>query len=222
MRGGGAATGRYGGVEASVRIAGRRNALIEAGLELLGTEGWPATTVRAVCAEANLTPRYFYESFKDLDELLLAVFDEIAGDAAADVLTAVTEAPQDVRAKARAAIAAFVDFLTRDPRRARVLFIEAMGAEALARRRFATVRMFAGLVAQQARSFYRLSDEPDQLVELTALMLAGGLAESLLAWLDGTLDLSREELIEHCTGLFVAAGEAAVELARRRPPAGAL
>jgi AcrR family transcriptional regulator len=213
---GGAATGRYGGVEASVRIAGRRAALIEAGLELLGTQGWPATTVRAVCAQANLTPRYFYESFKDLDSLLLAVFDGIAGDAAAEVLAAVTEAPQDARAKAHAAIAAFVDFLTRDPRRARVLFIEATGAEALARRRFATVRMFAGLVAQQARSFYRLSDDPDPLVELTALMLAGGLAESLLAWLDGTLELSREQLLEHCSDLFVATGAAAVELARQR------
>jgi AcrR family transcriptional regulator len=213
---GGAATGRYGGVEASVRIAGRRAALIEAGLELLGTQGWPATTVRAVCAQANLTPRYFYESFKDLDSLLLAVFDGIAGDAAAEVLAAVTEAPQDARAKAHAAIAAFVDFLTRDPRRARVLFIEAMGAEALARRRFATVRMFAALVAQQARSFYRLTDDPDPLVELTALMLAGGLAESLLAWLDGTLELSREQLLEHCSDLFVATGAAAVELARQR------
>jgi AcrR family transcriptional regulator len=213
---GGAATGRYGGVEASVRIAGRRAALIEAGLELLGTQGWPATTVRAVCAQANLTPRYFYESFKDLDSLLLAVFDGIAGDAAAEVLAAVTEAPQDARAKAHAAIAAFVDFLTRDPRRARILFIEAMGAEALARRRFATVRMFAGLVAQQARSFYRLTDDPDPLVELTALMLAGGLAESLLAWLDGTLELSREQLLEHCSDLFVATGAAAVELARQR------
>jgi AcrR family transcriptional regulator len=217
-----AATGRYGGVEASERIAVRRAALIEAALQLLGTEGWSATTVRAVCAQANLTPRYFYESFKDLDELLLAVFDDIAADAAADVLSAVDTAPDDTKAKAHAAIAAFVVFITDDPRRARVLFIEAMGAEPLARRRFATVRMFAGLVAQQARSFYRLSDEPDPLVELTALMLAGGLAESLLAWLDGTLTLTREQLIELCTDLFVATGEAAVKFAARRPQHGAL
>jgi AcrR family transcriptional regulator len=217
-----ATTGRYGGVEASARIAARRATLVEAGLELLGTEGWAATTVRAVCAQASLTPRYFYESFKDLDELLLAVFDAIAADAAADVLTAVNNAPNDARAKAHAAIAAFVSFVTEDARRARILFVEAMGAEPLARRRFDTVRMFAGLVAQQARSFYRLSDEPDALVELTALMLAGGLAESLIAWLDGTLTLTREQLIEHCTDLFVATGEAAVELARRRPPAEAL
>jgi AcrR family transcriptional regulator len=211
-----AATGRYGGVAAAERIAGRRARLMAAALDLLAGRGWQATTVRAVCARAGLTPRYFYESFADLDELVLATFDEIAGAAAAVVLQSVTAAPQDTRAKARAAIAAFVEFITEDPRRARVLFIEAMGAEPLARRRFETVRVFAGLVAQQARTFYRLSDDPDPLVELTALMLAGGLAESLLAWLDGTLAVTHEELIEDCTDLFVATGEAAVALARRR------
>jgi AcrR family transcriptional regulator len=211
-----AATGRYGGVEAADRIASRRASLIAAALELLGTEGWQATTVRAICARAKLTPRYFYESFDDLDAVLLAVFDEIARDAAAVVLRAVTQAPEDARAKSRAAIGAFIEFVTDDPRRARVLFIEAMGAESLARRRFATVRMFAELVAAQARAFYRVSDHTDALVELTALMVTGGLAEALLAWLDGTLQLTREQLIEHCADLFVATGEAAVELARRR------
>ena len=179
--------GRYGGVDAVDRVAARRARLVEAALSLLGTDGWPATTVRGICAHAKLTPRYFYESFADLDAILLAVFDAIAAESAAAVLGAVTAAPQDARAKSRAAIGAFVELLTDDPRKARVLFIEAMGSESLARRRFETVRMFARLVAEQARSFYGVPGETDPLVELTALMLAGGLAEAVLAWLDGTL-----------------------------------
>ncbi len=97
-----------------------------------------------------------------------------------------------------------------------MLFIEAMGSEPLARRRFETVRMFARLVAEQARAFYRVPGETDPLVELTALMLAGGLAEALLAWLDGSLRVTREQLIEDCTDLFVANGEAAVRLVNAR------
>ena len=208
--------GRYGGVDASARIAARRARLIEAALQLLGSDGWPATTVRGICGEAKLTPRYFYESFADLNAILLAVFDEIAADGAAAVLRAVTAAPENARAKSRAAIGAFIDLLADDPRKARVLFIEAMGTEALARRRFETVRMFARLVAEQARSFYGVVEGADPLVELTALMLAGGLAEALLAWLDGSLEISREQLIEDCTDLFVATGEAAVALAASR------
>jgi AcrR family transcriptional regulator len=211
-----ATRGRYGGVEAAQRIATRRAQLIEAALELLGTDGWPATTVRGICAHAKLTPRYFYESFEDLDAILLAVFDEIAAEGANAVLIAVGAAEPDARAKSRAAIGAFIELLTDDPRKARVLFIEAMGSEPLARRRFETVRMFARLVAEQARSFYGVAGETDPLVELTALMLAGGLAEALLAWLDGSLRITREQLIEDCTDLFVANGEAAVRLVNAR------
>jgi AcrR family transcriptional regulator len=210
------ASGRYGGVDAAQRVATRRAQLIAAALELLGTDGWHAATVRAICAQARLTPRYFYESFTDRDAILLAVFDEIAQEGAQAVLTAVVGAPADARAKARAAIGAFVELVTDDPRKARVLFVEAMGSETLARRRFETLRMFAQLVANQARSFYGVPGETDPLVEITALMLAGGLAETLLAWLDGTVRVTREQLIEDCTDLFVATGEGAVALVRAR------
>lgn len=132
------------------------------------------------------------------------------------MLEAVLRAPGDARSKSRAAIGAFVELVTDDPRKARVLFIEAMGSEQLARRRFETLHVFAQLVAEQARTFYGVPGETDPLVEITALMLAGGLAEALLAWLDGTLHVPREQLIEDCTDLFVATGEAAVALVRGR------
>jgi AcrR family transcriptional regulator len=204
--------GVYAGVRASDRVAARRARLLDAALELLGTEGWQATTVRAICAEARLTPRYFYESFADRDELLVALFDQLVGEAAAHVLGAVEGAERDARAKARAAIGAFVELVTDDPRKARVLFIEAVGSERLALRRFETVRMFAGLVAQQGRQFYGVHG--GSLVETTALMLVGGLAETLLSWLDGTLAVTREQLIEDCTDLFVIMGEGASGMLR--------
>jgi AcrR family transcriptional regulator len=204
--------GVYGGVVASERQAGRRVRLLEAALELLGTEGWQATTVRAICAKARLTPRYFYESFADLDELLVALFDQLVAEAAARVLEAVGRAEHDARAKARAAIGAFVELVTDDPRKARVLFMEAIGSEPLALRRFETVRMFAALVAQQGREFYEV--EGGTLADTTALMLVGGLAETLLSWLGGALRITREQLIDDCTELFVVMGEGAFGMLR--------
>lgn len=211
-----AATGVYGGKPAAQRHAERRVRLIEAGLDLAGTDGWQAATVRAVCARAKLTPRYFYESFHTRDDLLLAVFDELAGEAAGRVLTAVTAAPDDAEAKSRAAVAAFVDLLVEDPRKARILFAEAMGHEALVRRRLEGLKMFAGLIAGQARAFYRPPAGSDRLVDTTALLLAGGLAELFIAWLDGDLESTRDELVDDCGALLAATGEAAVALARRR------
>ena len=206
--------GVYGGVVASDRIAARRERLLDAALELLGTEGWQATTVRAICARARLTPRYFYESFADRDALLVALFDQLVGEAAARVLEAVGAAEHDARAKARAAIGAFVELVTDDPRKARVLFIEAVGSETLALRRFETVRMFAALVAQQGREFYGI--EGGSLADTTALMLVGGLAETLLSWLGGSPRITRGQLIDDCTDLFVLTGEGAFALVRER------
>lgn len=194
----------YRGVSADDRRAVRRAQLIEAGLELLGERGWQGTTVRAVCAEAGLTERYFYESFAGRDELLAGIFDRVASEAADGVLRAVEAAPHDARAKARAAIAAFVEMLTDDPRRARAMLLESLSDAALRERRAEAIRGFARLVSEQAQSFY---DDPIAAddAELTALALVGGLAELLVGWLDGTIEVPRERLVDHCTELFVAA-----------------
>jgi AcrR family transcriptional regulator len=52
---------------------------MDAAFQLLGTEGWSGTSVRAVCQGARLNPRYFYESFDDLDALVIAVYDRVVG-----------------------------------------------------------------------------------------------------------------------------------------------
>ena len=75
----------YGGVSANERIATRRTRLLEAGLELFGTDGYLASGVKDVCREAGLTDRYFYESFRDTRELFIAVFDRVTDELFASV-----------------------------------------------------------------------------------------------------------------------------------------
>src|SRR5256885_16518468 len=92
---------RYAGASAVERRDERRARLLAAGLDALGTDGYAGATVRGVCARARLTPRYFYESFDDLDALLVAVFAEVAAPAAGVVLPPVAgssaETPERVR-----------------------------------------------------------------------------------------------------------------------------
>jgi AcrR family transcriptional regulator len=190
--------------------------LMDAALEICGTQGWSATTMTAVCSRARLTERYFYESFADRDELLVAVFDRIAGEAAEVVLAATEAAPDAARERTRAAVTAFVELMTDDPRKGRVAFVEAMGSEALMRRRFESIGTFAGLLAEQARVYYGTGEEAERILQVTSFLLVGGLAETLIAWLRGEVASSREELIGDVTDLFVATGEAAVGIAGRR------
>jgi AcrR family transcriptional regulator len=210
------AEGRYGGASAAERRAARRERLIDAAAELLGTEGWAGTTVRGVCQQASLNPRYFYESFADLDVLLLAVFDRGLDEATRRILAAYAAARDDAHAKARATIGAFVDYVTEDPRWARIAFVEALGNEALARRRLDTMHAMTQLVAARAREFYGVKSDPDPIGDVAAALLVGGIAELLIAWLDGRLHVTREQLTNDVVELFVITGEGAVAIARKR------
>jgi AcrR family transcriptional regulator len=198
----------YRGVTAQERREERRAKLLEAGLDVVAEDGWPDTTVRKVCAAAGLTERYFYEAFEDRDGLLVSLFDHVAAEVTTTVVAAVQAAPHDATARAHAAIASFVDLLADDPRRAKVLLLEASNHEQLQRRRVLAITAFAHLVRDQAAEFYGVSEGPElKDAELTAHALVGGLAQLLFAWLLGDLDVSRERLVEHATALFVAAAD---------------
>lgn len=185
----------YRGVTAAQRQADRRGQLLAAGLEMMGTEGWSATSVRGVCQRAGLTPRFFYESFDDLDALAVAVLDDVLERVFAQGVEALAAAPDDPRARVRAGIETMVGELIDDPRRARVVFVEALGSEPLMRRRLSALREIAALIATQARESFAFDPGSDRFVELTSIVLAGGVTELVIVWLDGGLDMSRDELI---------------------------
>lgn len=195
----------YGGVPADERRAERRERLLEAALESLGTHGWQATSVRGICEQAGLNPRYFYEGFSGLDELLLAVFDRIVDDAVQAVLSALEHAPPTRIDQARAVVAAFFSATTDDPRKARVAFVEAYGSEALMRRRLDRLQDMADLIGALALEFHREDGLTPAAAAINAEVLSGGLIQTIIAWLEGRLDADREELVEHCAALVVLA-----------------
>jgi AcrR family transcriptional regulator len=106
--------GRWSGVPIQDRQSLRRHELIAAGVQLLGEADGPAVTVRAVCREAGLTERYFYESFSDRDEFVRAVYDDVCTRAMSALMSATTP---------REAVERFVALMVDDPVRGRVLLL---------------------------------------------------------------------------------------------------
>jgi|HubBroStandDraft_1064217.scaffolds.fasta_scaffold133939_2 AcrR family transcriptional regulator len=205
------------GVPLKVRQAERREQLIDAAFELLGADGWRGTTVRAVCQAAHLNPRYFYESFDGLESLLIAVFDRLVLEATQLSVRAIDKAGPDPAARAAAVIAASVRYVTEDPRRARILFVEAQGSERMARRRLDTMQATADFLERTAWRQTGLAH--DRIGMVASHLLVGGLTELVITWLDGHLDISLDELVEDAAALMVAVGAGAVSVATaRRPP----
>ncbi|KAB2389935.1 TetR/AcrR family transcriptional regulator [Actinomadura montaniterrae] len=205
----------YGGVPADQRRARRRTALLAAGLQLLGTQGLAATTVRKVCAEAGLNDRYFYESFPDRDALLLAVVDDQVDQGTAVILSAAREAPRHPQARTRAVVTAVFDFLTTDPRRAHILTRAFPSSPLLQQRRVEIVRSLAAIFAAQAHATLDHVPVSGTDLELTGLTLTAGLWDLFTAWFRGELDIDRDHLIDYTVALVLTTTDLAAPLHHR-------
>jgi AcrR family transcriptional regulator len=201
----------YRGITAAQRQAERRERLLGAGLELFGTVGYAHTSVRAISAAASLNSRYFYESFRNREDLLYAVYQHILSD----IFTRASEAmaSQDtLEGQARAGLRAAWTTVTEDRRKARIVALEVVGvSERLERLRRESRQALAQLTADNALAMagsdVRLRLDP----VLTARFLMGGVVEVLLEWINSDLDVSADEVVEHFTVLFTAAAYAAIE-----------
>ena len=204
------------GIPLEMRRAERRELLVDAALDLLGTQGGGAFTVRGVCQGARLNARYFYESFDGLDALFVAVFDMLVGQALQQALQALDEAGPDPTARALGVVESVVRYVTEDPRRARVLFVEGLGNEEVGRRRRDTLVATAELVERYV--WRQTGMGHDRMGMVASLVLVGGFTELVVTWLDGHLEMSLEDLMHDAAALMVAIGAGAVGVARGRRP----
>lgn len=120
----------YRGASARQRRDERRARLVEAAVELFGTSGYRTATVDRICAVAGLTKRYFYESFDDSEQLLLAAYAQVIEDLGVHIGRATRTAGPGLDAQARAALTAMFRVIDEDPRVARIAFVEVLGVSA--------------------------------------------------------------------------------------------
>ncbi|MGK8488182.1 TetR/AcrR family transcriptional regulator [Nocardia asiatica] len=192
------------------RSEDRREQLLDVGLELLGTAGTSAVTMRAVTRQANLSPRYFYESFDSRETLITAVYDRVEA-ALRDRLTAI--APADAQAGVRSALEICAGFFEEDPRRARVLLREPLADDHLRRhislRTPTVIRAMAPVLGPAAAGLFASSDET---LAAIGTALAGALTAIYLDWVDGRLPIDRDTLVDTAVGIVVALLGIAFEL----------
>lgn len=79
-------TRAYGGVAAEQRAEERKARLLAAALELFARQGYARTTIEALCTEAKVTARHFYQLFDSREAILRALYDNIIANLRAGVL----------------------------------------------------------------------------------------------------------------------------------------
>lgn len=195
----------FRGISAEERIARRRASLIEAGLDEVAEVGVAQLKMSSVCERASLIHRYFYEHFRNRDELLDALFQVMINEMITRTMEAVDARPLDLLDRARVAVDVFLACFVEEPRHAR-LFTEAAGNPVVAARKAEGIGRYVEYTAAQVELVLGASDEHTRArVELAARVVITGQAETSLLWHHGEIALSRDEYIDAISRVFVDA-----------------
>lgn len=182
--------GRWSGVPLQDRQTLRRSELVAAGVALLGGAAGPALTVRAVCREAGLTERYFYESFTDRDEFVRAVYDDVCATAMKALMS--SETPRD-------AVEALVTLMVDDPSRGRVLLLAPEREPVLTK---SGAEWMPSFIALLQHKLTQITDPALQAMVATGLV--GALTALFTAYLNGRLTATREQFVDYCTDMLLS------------------
>jgi AcrR family transcriptional regulator len=164
--------GRHGLTRAFV-VENQRERILSAVADVTSAAGYREMSVEDVIVTAGVSRRTFYEHFKNKDDAFLAAYDAVL----AQLLSTVEEAFEREESgadKLRVGMAAFLDFISREPAFARMCIVEALaaGTEAVNRRNLA-MAAFARIIDENAREL----GTPRQPPELTAETIVGGIYE---------------------------------------------
>lgn len=213
-----AVSGRtYAGESASDRLERRRRQLLGAGLELFGTAGYRATTVRLLCREARVSDRYFYEQFDSTEDLLVAVYDECTARLEQAVLAALDDRTGEVGDLAHRGLDAFLALVEDDPRLARVVWFEVLGVSARVESTYlARMQHFGHLMLDVLADRDDTAVLPDAARELMASAAVGAVSNAVVTW-SITGFATRREVVTESLAQFLAG--AATALAHPAPGA---
>jgi AcrR family transcriptional regulator len=187
------------------RRAQRRTQLIAAAKQAFGEYGYQATTVKQICREAELTERYFYESFENLNALFGVTYDQELDRLRETLTLAIASSTTDVEAMARSGMQAYYGFLKQDPHAARILLIEIYGTtHDMIRLYRRGVQDFAGLIRGIIELQYPQAQPLVLDPGLLATALVGAAIQLAMRWYLGGYEESEESMVDNTVAIITA------------------
>ena len=169
-------TRRYAGIPLEQRQAERRDRLIRAAVTVSARTGRESATVAAICAEAGLTARYFYESFPNREALFLTAFGRVQDELFSRIAGFVAG-----RDKVKGALTGFFTVLAEHPGPARVFLVDLdeSDPQMKALGRAAGARFGALFAPDAARGSLAEAGAAGAIIEIARRWVRGGLGESV-------------------------------------------
>ncbi|MGP3984557.1 TetR/AcrR family transcriptional regulator [Streptomyces sp. KR80] len=200
-------TGRYAGRSTQDRRAERRQRLLDAGMRLFGdSPGYRATSVAALCADAGLSTRQFYEEFRSLEEVLAALHllvNDWAEQAAAEALAEASGLGLEERVAA--AFRAYASAVTSEPRRIRIAFVEIVGVSPqLEHQRLSRRSRWVEFIRAEAEAAAERGEAAPRDYRLSSTAFIGAVNGLLHDWSAGWVDATLDEVVDELVLILLA------------------
>ncbi|WP_460701211.1 TetR/AcrR family transcriptional regulator [Nocardia thraciensis] len=174
----------YAGQPVEDRQRQRRARFLESGLTVFARDGYGNSSVGAICKDAGLSSRQFYEEFTGRESLLLELYEQIDRQSREAVAAALAEqADRNAVEIIDAAVRAYVESIGRDPRKARVALVEVVGAGPTVEKfRLELRRAWGSLLASAAEDAALQGEIPPGDYEMRVLAIIGAVNYVVDAW----------------------------------------
>jgi AcrR family transcriptional regulator len=210
---------RYGGVDSNERQRQRKAKLVEAALVVFAQQGFHHTTVRDVCKQAQLTSRYFYESFDSMKALFHEVYASVNRELMRRTIVALASCQPDPDLLAEASLRAFLEYIREDPLRARVALVDALSIDRevndLAEK---ASQDFAHLIAGFMHQLFPRLEEAGLDFKMLAIGLVGANTRLATHWVNEHCQTPMETVLHNLLSLFRASSAYARQLHDALPP----
>lgn len=184
------------------RRAERGTKLRDAALEIIAADGVAAITVRGVCKAAQLTERYFYETYPSVEDLMGSLYDQVVDDVYASIRAEV-ENIDSPKEKGLGSIRALADVLLTDKARSRIFVMEQTAGASLGQHLERKREMKRHLIGELVDAMCEGNiDAVDREVNVRALMASQ--TTLFLAWAGGDLAMDTDRFVRHLFGILSA------------------
>ncbi|MFN3714525.1 MAG: TetR/AcrR family transcriptional regulator [Alcanivoracaceae bacterium] len=170
-------------MEPSERVAIRRQKILDAALELFGTQGYQATTMAMLSVESGVPHRYLIGIFPGREDILRELYQRISDDVKQAVMAARAAAPATPAAMIRHGVGAACHAYLADPRKTRVNCLEVVGVSAqfeILRRQ--VIRDFGQVILDDVTRFSDQGLLPAGDYQYGAIGLVGAFHELMTEW----------------------------------------
>ncbi len=197
----------YAGQPVEDRQRQRRARFLESGLTVFTRDGYANSSVGAICKDAGLSSRQFYEEFTGRESLLLELYQQIDNESR-DAVTAALEKRSDASALETidAAVRAYVEAIGSDPRKARVALVEVVGAGPKVEKfRLELRKVWGSLLASAAENAAMQGEIPTGDYEMRVLAIIGAVNYVVDSWSGSDPRPPRDDVIRVLSRVIMGA-----------------